>query len=84
MVVSHLRRIKHALGFLQRFAANGFDIFCIDGHSTKLGLIKAVQRLWTFGVDVVREILRIHTRVGGKFPFVECLDKVISVRRVPG
>ena len=75
-MVGDLRGIEYALGLLQRLATNGFDEFRIDGFAEELGLIEAVQGLRTLGVDIIREILRVDTRIGGVFLLVERLDNV--------
>ena len=76
MVVCHLRGVKHTFSLLQGLATNGFDIFRINGNTTELGLVKPIQRLWTFRIDVVRKVLRIHTRISGVFLLIQCLDEV--------
>ena len=76
MVIGHLRRVEHALRLLQRLAANGLNELCIRCHALKLRLIQAVHRLRAFRIDVVRQVLRIHTRIGRIFLLVECLDEV--------
>ena len=76
MVVSHLRGVEDALGLLQRFATDGLDQFRIGSHTTEFRLIQSVERLRTLGVDIVREVLRVHTGIGGEFFLIETLDQV--------
>ena len=75
-MVGHLRRVEHALRLLQRLAADGLDELRVGSHSGKAGLVQAVQRLRALGVDVVREVQGVHTRVGGVLLLVEALDEV--------
>ena len=76
MVVGHLRCVEDALGLLQRLAADGFYQFGVGGHSSELYLVQAVHRLRTLGIDVVREVLRVHTGIGGKLLLIEALYQV--------
>ena len=76
MVVGDLRRVEDPLRLLQCLAGNGFDELRIDRLPGKFRLVETVQRLRTLRIDIIREILRVHTGIGGVFPFIECLDKV--------
>ena len=75
-MVGDLRRVEHALRLLQRLAANGLDELRIDRLAEELRLVETVHGLRTLRVDVVREVLRVDTRIGGEFLLVECLDEV--------
>ena len=76
MVVGYLRGVEHALGLLQRFATNGLDELSVRLNAVELGLIQPVERLRALGVDIVGEVLRINTGVGGIFLLVQTLNEV--------
>ena len=76
MVVRHLRRVEYALRLLQRLATDGFDQLSIRRYASKLRLVQSIQRLRTLRVDVVTQILCIHTWIGGEFSLVERLYQV--------
>ena len=76
MVVGDLAVVEHAFAFLQRFATDGFDEFCIGCDTTELRLVQTVHRLRTFGIDVVGEVLRVHTGIGGELLLIEGLNEV--------
>ena len=76
MVVGYLRGVEHALGLFQRFATNGLDELSVGLNAVELGLIQPVERLWALGVDIIREVLRINTGVGGVLLLVQTLYEV--------
>ena len=76
MVVGHLRCVEDALRLGQRFSSERSDQFGIDGLSGELCLEQSVHDLRTLRIDVVGEILRVDTRIGGQFAFVERLYEV--------
>ena len=76
MVIGHLRGVEHTLRLLQCLAADGFDEVGIGGHTTELRLIEAIQCLRTFRIDIIAEVLRVHTGIGGVFLLIETLDEV--------
>ena len=76
MVVGDLRRVKDALRLPERLAADGLDERGIGRHAAKLGLVEPVQRRWTLGVDVVRQVLRVYAWIGGVLALIECLNQV--------
>ena len=59
MVVGHLRRVEHSLGFLKRFARQWCHECLISPQSFERG--------GTFGIDVITQELCIHTRICGEF-----------------
>ena len=76
MVVGDLRRVEDALRLLQRFATDGLDERCVGCHAGELGLVETVHGLRTLGVDVIREVLGVHTRIRRVFLLIQCLDEV--------
>ena len=76
VVIRHFGCVEHAFRFQQGFSAEPFYQFCIDGNATLLRLVESVHDLRALGIDVVREVLRVHTGVGGQLPLVESLDGV--------
>ena len=75
VVVGHLRRVEHLLALGQLLPPERFHEFGVGGHAAKRGLVDAVQDARALGIDVVGEILRVHTRIGGHLLFVEALDE---------
>ena len=76
VVISHLGSVEHTLRLLQRLAAYGFDEVGIGGHTTEFRLIETIQCLRTFRIDIIAEVLRVHTGIGGVFLLIETLDEV--------
>ena len=76
VVVGDFRGVEDALRLLQRFAPDGLDELGVGCDTRKFSLVEAVERLRTLRVDIVGEVLRIHTGVGGVFLLVEALDEV--------
>ena len=76
MVVCYLRGVENTLTFLQLFATNSLDVLRIGRYTSKFYLIQPIERLGTLRIDVVGEVLRIHTRISGVFLLVETLDGV--------
>ena len=73
MVVGHLRGVEHSFAFGQRFAAQRSHQFGINLYASHLRLEESVHHLRTFRVDVVAQVLRVHTWIGGQLPLIECL-----------
>ena len=76
MVVGYLRGVEDTLRLLQCLTTNGFDELSIGCNTSKLRLVETVECLWTFGVNVIREILCVYTGIGGVFLLVERLNEV--------
>ena len=76
VVIGYLRGIEHTFRFLQRLTANGFDEISIRRYTTEFSLKETIQCLWAFRIDVIAEVLRIHTRISGVFLLIETLDEV--------
>ena len=75
MVVGHLAAVEHLLALGQLLAEGGEllyhgQVFLLAEH---LCLAHAVQYLRTLGIDVVREVLRVHTGIGGEFLLIQAL-----------
>ena len=76
VVVGYLRGVEYTLRLLQRLATDRFDEVSIGRYTTEFRLIEAIQSLWTFRIDIIAEVLRIHTGIGGVFFLIEALDEV--------
>ena len=76
MVIGHLRGVEYTLRLLQRLATDRFDEVSIGRYTTEFRLIEAIQSLWTFRIDIIAEVLRVHTGIGGVFLLIETLDEV--------
>ena len=76
MVVGHFGRVEHLLALGQFLAArlheplHQWQVFL---HTEGASLAHAVEYLRALGVDVVRQVLGVHTRIGSYFLLVEAL-----------
>ena len=69
VVVSHLRRVKHLLALQQLGPAQGHEQFAVERGD-------AVEDGAAFRIDVVRQVGRVDTWVGGDLLLVERLDEL--------
>ena len=65
VVVGHLRGVEHFLALLER----GRE----QGHGGALVAFQSAQYAGAFGVDVVAQVLGVHTGIGGELALVEGL-----------
>ena len=76
VVVRNLGGIEDPLRLAQLRAPQRLDQFGIRRLSRDLHLEDPIEDLRTLGIDIIAEILRIDTRIGGVFVLIERLDEV--------